>query len=1335
MILSRLNTIITRLCESLIFLIVVMQYHSPLQAAIAPERDVVIIDNPEKSENPSWKGLWDEARKSSREGRFVEAATNYKKLLNIKPNIEEAKWEYSKVLIETREWTEASLILESLLETDPTRNDYLLKAGTVALNNKHYQHAVKYFGHVYENVPFDPLATEALKGIISGLQGLGKKQDAFPLMEQLYTRTPTDVHLLQDLAGSAQEFGWMDKARSYYATLVAKFKVGDHILLQAALVHEQDGMEEKALPFWLKYLERQPDYLPFQKKVADYYCRIGKMSLALPHLHVLYEKGGGNDDMLLQIGRIYLRNEGRPDRALSYLEKYQKKHPDDQPLQAEIGRIQTALANDLLSIVLNDGAAILWRDLAKITPNRLALYLVMADLLEHLGKDKELFEVLEIVHANNPNDKKIVWRLVELSYKRKNFQTTNKYLKLLAGSEMDIPQYPLLKAHVEEILGHDQAALASYSGYLDLHPDDLQTRKRSLELAGSLGMVKELRTLYQGIPSSSNERGTQPPELEDIYIEGLMNNGIYSDVNELLKRRVNDGRKNAGIRLRQAESYYREGLIFKAEQTVRQVLADGFEVPETLKKLTAMAIKGGDLIWANTWLTFLSKKNGINFLSHNYTNWPEDLFFLKVELSVAQQENEGAIEMLKEYLDQLEKNGPDILSVTRRKAEIKLCRLFLENKQYERCENLLYQILDKNPDDVESLVMLEKIRTIQLAGGLKGKKYQGIDREKARSFTYILKTAALEYEYGSYEKALSFVQNALKEIPTSVNSRILEAKIFIAKNRYAEALNIFRTLAQEYPNQDYFNRQVLELEFKRGNFKKIIEEIPAEPEKETAFSLTATGNNTRNDLFWKRLILARSLWADGQWGAAIKVYESLLVMPVDTLLLQQMEAAHINFHVLPLEKSFWNIITFSNPQGPDPIETVMDPAFMGSHVGWPVTTIAAGLYEKYRWQKLIQNELSARQAIKRQDYHQAEKEYKALIKKGESDETLYDLAKVYGRLELYGKEGELYDKLKKSGPEYPELDELVRQNNLKRMPRVSLDYSYLNEKGRNGYIDIKKTTTGVEGWRMPAFNQELDVRVDRNSFLSGETREEVWSTRIIGSYTINISDDVDTLLNFGGNFANDDANSLYKLQLKGRMDKFMSGNISIGQEVVGDTLQAIKEGIYYRDVDTGLKIDYFPRLFFGGDFRYREYSDSNYQNWYHFWTSYDLFKESSLLQLKYEYGTMQNSRANLGREKDQVAEFLVGDLPYWSPDVYWQHLVTVRYKHDIETENISRSGTSYYTLDYSFGYETDGEMIDSVGFNIFLDMSRHFLLKGSFKYYSAGDYSLNAGMLSVIYRW
>jgi predicted Zn-dependent protease len=1339
MISPSLKITISRFSLFIVLLIAFLQCCcGPLWSAIAPDRDVVILDNQDKSENPSWKKSWDQARKLSRDGKFPEAAEKYRELLGIKPNIEEAKWEYCKVLAEMKEWSEASILLEGLLEVDPNRYDYLLKAGIAALNNKQYEQAIKYFGQVYEKEPYGPFALEALKGFISGLQRLDKKINAFPLMEQLYLRTPNDFQLLQDLASYAQEFGWLDKARSYYATLVAKYKVDDQILLQAALVHDQAGMEDQALPYWLKYLERRPQYLPFQRKVAEYYTKRGKMSLALPHLLIISEKGGENDEILLQIGQIYFHDQKRPDKSLSFLERYLKTHPDDKIIEEEVGKLQAVLANDLLATVMNDGALMLWRDLAKITQNRQAIFLAIAEILEYQNKEKELFEVLEVIHSNNPSDKKIIWRLAEGYFNKKNYKKSYYYIKLLEGNEKDNPKFLILKAQIEDILGNEHTALLTYSKYLEKVPDDQQAREKSLELAGRLGMVKHLYALHEGIPKASIG-SKHLSDLEETYIKGLTNNGLFSDVQniyaELLKHRTGDTRKSAEIKLHQADSYFAEGLIFEAEQIARQVLAENLQVPEALKKLTRMAINGGDLTWAQTWFSLYSAKVAVNLQSKNYSEWPEEVFSLQLDLLESSQEYEKAIDMLTEYLVQLEKKTPENLLVIRTKMERRLCRLLYFAKNYERCAICIKEALVKNPDDIELLVILEKINDVH--DGHKGRRDDILDSPLLKSFTNVLGAADLEYQYGSFDKGMSFVKRALKDIPGSVSARILEGKILTAKGEYGEAIEKFRVLSQEFPQQEYFNRKIIELEFKRGNFKKIVQEIPPESPDSSSSSSLADKSIKRNGSFWKRLILARSLWADGQWEAAIKVYQSLLIMPVDEQFLKKVEVGNVNFHLPPLKKSFWNLFTFTQQDNSDQMTAVMDPAFMGSHIGLPIDTIAADLYEKYRWQKLIESELSAKQAVQRRDYYQAEKEYKAIMKKGDSDEALYDLAKVYGRLELYGKEGEIYERIKNKGSEYPELDELVRQNTLKTMPRISMDYSFLEEKGRDGYIDVRKKTTGIEGWRMPAFNQEVEVRVDQNNYVSRQIPNETTSTRIIGAYSINFNDTVDTILSFGGNFpeGNGDANSLYKFQLKGRIAEYLSGNISTSQEIVEDTVQALKAGVYYRDYETGLKIDYFPRLFLGGDYRYREYSDTNTQNWYHFWTSYDLFSEESLLQLKYEYGTLENSKTNLGRDNDFLTKFLVGDLPYWSPDVYRQHLMTIRYKRTIEPENFLSAGKSYYTLDYSFGLENGSDRIDSVGFNIFLEMSTNFLFKGSLKYFSTDEYSLNAGMLSVIYRW
>lgn len=1335
---NRPITIFLKSITCLAVFVIVIQYCLPIQAAIAPERDVIIIDNQDRSDNPSWKTIWDEARMFSRNGKLEEAKKKYNKLLNVKPNIEEAKWEYCKVLVELKDWSDASMILESLLEIDPNRTDYLLKAGMVALKNKKYQPAVKYFGQVYRKRPFGPLAVEALEGVISGLEGMGKKQEAFPLQQQLYLRNPNNQKALLQLARLAKDLGWMEKAGFYYSSLVAKFKVEDGILIEAAFVYEKQNKEDKALYYQLKYLANHPKYLPFQKIVADYYLKSGKKRSALPHLLVLNEQGEGGDALLLQIADIYLKEKDRPDKALFYLEKFQRKHPDDQVIVKKIEHIQTKLAKDLLSIVLNDGADMLWSDLEKITLNRKAIFETMADLLAHREKDKELLQVLEIIHAHYPQDMKIVWRLAELAFKKQKYKECYDYLILIDKSGKQFPRYLSLKAQVEDLLGYQYEELSTFSQMLKENPDNLHARKIALKLAGNLGLVKVLQKLFLETPPSIKDKKALE-ELEKYYIDGLIENRMFSNVmgtyHKILSRFSKNDKRGVNLKIRLAEGFYKEGQTFLAEQMLREIIGENVGVAKALEKLSQMAFEGGNLDWGKAWLYLLSQKTGVDLRGNDYVHWPEEVFYQKVELFVAERRFETAIMMLRDYLDQLTKYSVVNSKELKFKARVNLCRILFKNGQYEEAKSLIHDLLENPPEQIELIVILDKIKNIQ-AREENSKKKIGYDVDVSKLKPFPKFQAALyEFEYGSLKRADRLVHSYLHMVPSSVNAKILEGKIFVTQKKFDKALKIYNNLSKEYPKEAFFRNQIMELEFKQGNFKKLVREIPSETTKLPLYVSNSYEITTENDLYRRRLLLARSLWAEGQLEASIKVYESLLKTSVQKIFLQKIDSIKTGFHFSPLKRSLWDKMTFSNTQDDDPMVAVMEPLFVGNHMGQPINLITANLYEKYRWQKLVQNELSAKQAVKRRDYHQAEKEYKALIKKGDSDETIYDLAKVYSRLELYGKEGELYERLKNKGSEYPELDALVKQNALKRLPRMSFDFLFLDEKGRDGYIDIRKRSGGIEGWRMPAFNQELDVRAERNYYISSDSSQTIWTSKINGTYTINLSDDTDFLINLGGKFANSDANFLYKLQLKGRMNEFLSGDIAVGQAEVEDTIQALRDGIYYRDFGAGLKIDSFPRMFMGGDFRYREYTDENHQNRYHFWASYDLFGEVSFLQLKYDYTSLQNSKNNLGHDISLTTDLISGDLPYWSPNSYWQHMLTVRFKHNIDTENITHTSPSYYTLDYSFGYETNSEVINSVGFNIFLEMNRHFLLKGNFNYSDSGVYRMNTGMLSVIYRW
>jgi hypothetical protein len=66
---------------------------------------------------------------------------------------------------------------------------------------------------------------------------------------------------------------------------------------------------------------------------------------------------------------------------------------------------------------------------------------------------------------------------------------------------------------------------------------------------------------------------------------------------------------------------------------------------------------------------------------------------------------------------------------------------------------------------------------------------------------------------------------------------------------------------------------------------------------------------------------------------------------------------------------------------------------------------------------------------------------------------------------------------------------------------------------------------------------------------------------------------------------------------------------------------------------------------------------------------------------------------------------------------------------------LGRSAPSYYTLDYSFGYEEGGYDSHTFGGDIFLEMSRHFLLNSSFDMIQGGQVIRKDIALSLVYRW
>jgi hypothetical protein len=309
-----------------------------------------------------------------------------------------------------------------------------------------------------------------------------------------------------------------------------------------------------------------------------------------------------------------------------------------------------------------------------------------------------------------------------------------------------------------------------------------------------------------------------------------------------------------------------------------------------------------------------------------------------------------------------------------------------------------------------------------------------------------------------------------------------------------------------------------------------------------------------------------------------------------------------------------------------------------------------------------------------------------------------------------------------------------------------VNFGYSSLSGRDGYLDIKQTQGGGSVWMLPTLRQEMSASWSTIHAVSGNTDQDLWRNRFLAEYSFYPHYAVDFIAKIGGdkNADNSDEESgnahydmvpLYHLETRGRIGDELHGFVRLTQDVVDDTVQALKEGISKRDLESGVSVDLLPRLFCGGEYLYSEYSDANHQNRYHVWVSYVLFTEPTLLRVTYGQELLHNADSNLGQNLAYDGLFAPGDHPYWSPSEYWQNLVSVHFEHQLAADVFGRSAPSYYTLDYSVGYEEGGYDSHSFGGNIFLEMSRHFLLNSRFDLIQGGQEIRKDIALSLVYRW
>ncbi|MEN8198434.1 MAG: hypothetical protein ABFR63_00040 [Thermodesulfobacteriota bacterium] len=1307
----------------------------PAIPGIAPSHTIVRKD---QQPAPSWMLLWKKARAAVRDSDNRQAAEYYRQLLLEKPHIEEAIREYVLVLMHLERWQEGSSLVQQLLEFDSDSPEYQLYAGRIALVLNHFGRAAHYLGQVYSLSPHGSGSMEALKGQISALHHLGREEIAFPLMEQLYIRIPHDEKFIRNLAQSSLNLGYRDKAQTYYRVLLTELEAKADDYLESEPLFTEAGDDVMSVLCWQGYLQSHPYYLPFHRKLSEHYLQSDQQEKALSHLLVRIAHGDNSPHIFLATAKIYTYQTGRPDKALHYYEEYRKRNPSDSTIGAEIKRVQAVLADDLLVIVENDGAWPLWRDLAKVIPDRLAVYYTMAEKLQALQKDEELVEVLEIINQHNPEDSRVRFQLAHLYFGREELTASSNMLDSLPEPEQMNREYFLLRAKIAEKRGNRGIAVNYYQSYLRESPHDYPVVLEAMQLAGDGSLIEELHHFYGFLPGKGVDRA--------IYFKGnllygelLASNYLSTAARQVYQQLPGHDdlstRESLDIELRIVETLQIEGDFFTAEELLRKILIAEDGSDEIITALIENRLEDKDWEGAWKWHELLGRLNNPSPSLNNEKEYERLIW--RVEILEKSGQGEEATE---EVADFLQADGSICSAGSSRCAELKarLVELYLAKQDYDEAALLLDRTVTESGES-ESLSLLAEL--VQAGAAIHGGKQPELEAPLETGGRAI--DRALIYEnYNLFPLALQLTRDYLQHSPTSLQGRVIHGRLLQHSGDDLAALSIFQELTSEYPEESGFRQSYLDLLFKAAEFAELVAELAPQWKEEPAGSnllgLHSIPEGVENLVEREKLLLARTFWAVRRWKDALRLYESLLKLPVDQEFSEQLVKADVNLVLPPPKRTFWNRITFTRPVEPDRLTVVMSPAFTSEHLHEPPVSIAADLYSSYRWQQIVSRELSVRQDMKDGNYYHAMKEYQKLLDQDPSMESLFDLAGVYSRLGFSGKEMALYEIIQEISPGYPHLDESIQRNSLKRQPWLSPVFFAGEKDGREDYYDNREKGAGMRGWFMPSLQHQFSLDLQRIYNKSSEVEHSLWRNRAKADMKWSPLYDLDFQVALGADRADDNRHGtsfLYELRANGRIGDMVQGYGRVSQDVVDDTVEALDEGIKSKAYEVGFSLDFLPRLFGGYEYGFTEYSDANHQNRYGLWTSYILRSEPQLLQLRYGYEYSHNADTNKGRDFSQETGFDQQDHPYWSPKEYWQHLFTVSFEHQLAEDVLGRSAPSYYSLEYSFGYENGGYDNHQVKGQIFLEMSRHFLLNGSFDYTNGSEYEEQDVLLSLIYRW
>lgn len=1349
---------------------------------------------------PQWKIIWDAARKNALKGDFDEALHQYKALLKIKSNLQEARWELARLLMYLKRWEEAVEPLEFLNSSDPDSTLYISSLGKVMWELKQYERAVDLFHKIYLSNPTDQMA---LAGLVEGLSKLDRKREAIPYLEQLSRQEPTNRGVRRYLAFLLYDEGNYEKARPHLTVLARSEEAEPEVLYKTAKTYGHLGLEQRASLYWERFVSRRPENSEGHSFLADFYERADQPERALPHIRALLDIVPDDAALYARLGDVHDKS-GDHEKAQKFYKKYLEMVPEDQvakqrlvkiiatgaenkkviasrgqkiapgsekksaelaesilqlrsssqhraavplyrqllELSPESPEILKGLAEGLIFLREKEGGEAMMKHLTAIASNNIGIYRSMAELFKQLNKDVELLEVLHKIHDLAPGDYITTRELAVLYLAKGDLLRSQIFFDKLSDAECWNAKCLKAGAELSRKLNRPEHELRYYERLLKRQPDRYTARLRVVYLAAHLGLL-DTAVYHAGYLQNMPSVG-EKIDLKVFLADAYLKSGYFDSARERYRRIIDglaqqDDPETEHFRIRSwmgiAESFKETDLNYEAEQTLRSALAVEKSRIPILEGLLGLALSNGNVQLAEIWLGAFShelEKLGPTSTEQYGLGWKK--YSLRAEmLSAAGDYSQAAALCNKALLilndtgngnnkrNGLFQNRSAMLTIN-----IQLAGNLIAAGEFSKAEKILLDLKKRYWMEPEPFVLLEKL---YMAEG----SYSQAEEVAAEAVVYAeedsgrqLALARLYRKHNNQAGYLGFSEAAIKKMPDSLlaHRQIVEAKI--AQQEYLKALDSLNLMQRSYPDNSWLLSRQAELLARTGNYQDAL----------AVGDVILAENPARIDVV---LLKARILWGMNRWRESVQLYGSITSPLVEDILKDRIQDVTPAVSADHSTESWWGMMTFSKEPSQSFIDVVMSPlhAIDFSKKSQSLNIIAAEYYSLFRWQERFSRELSVRRSVMRRDYYHAANILEDLIEEyGRVDFLLYDLGGLYSKLDRLGDEALVYMELESQNSDFPGLLEAKQRNNLKRRPQMFFSYSILENDGWNGYKAVEQEIMRGGGWYYQSVNRKWSIDLARINYDSTNDGQRLNSWRSAIKYNAKIAPALSISLGGGIEDMENGYGSvpLFHGSITGEIADSVWASFTVEQDTITDTLASLKRNIKRRDFKIDLIFDLLPRVVLGGYHDYIDYSDSNWTKNYNLWASFILLPEPTLLKISYNYD-FYDSREGQKPGLPEADGFSLDDHPYWSPQNYWITRFSLYFKHQLSHDALARGTPSYYTLEYSLGYDSYDNDLHELKASFNIEIAENYILGGSYGYVDIDVYQYHETSLSIMYRW